>query len=326
MKKKLVVSVLSLMILTAMMLSGCTQSGSHSSEKESESQKETESQKESESQEESESQNDSDVQDETESQKDSESEENSGDNIAFMKSLKIGEEQLFDLNKDGKADSIYYNVILDTVNFTDPVVKLMINGTEYSKEIVSILNPNEKEFYLIDIDESDSFVEIAIMDYGASDDEFTGYYRYDGKNLQYLGYTQGFISDEETYGDGKGYIYSKIIAGYGTTNPVLGRYTIGQFGTIEEVREWRYYDEIESKPTHEILMDFDGYSRPLEDEIPITITRDFGPVALYATDCKDWIAIKNEKGDICFIRMSNGYTEWSEIDINEILSGLRWAG
>lgn len=58
----------------------------------------------------------------------------------------------------------------------------------------------EKTFNIVDIDASDPYREIAVSEYGPSNDDYTTFYWYDGKQIYYMGAMQGFIGKASMYG------------------------------------------------------------------------------------------------------------------------------
>ena len=59
-------------------------------------------------------------------------------------------------------------------------------------------------YYLVDLDTSDSYWEIALADWGNSDWLTTHFFRFDGADLTYLGWASGLPDDHTTqfHGDG----------------------------------------------------------------------------------------------------------------------------
>ena len=246
----------------------------------------------------------------------------------FVQSLELNKEHSFDLNKDGTEETIYYNCIYDDSDEVDgATTQFTVNGVDYSADTEAIWYPSDTEFYLVDLDEKDDFVEIAITAYGPSDDLYTSYFRFDGNRVQLIGETEQHIGTEQCYGDGQGTIYGQKRVGFGTTNPIWTKYTINEAGKIEEVDEWgNYVESFEATPSHDILQEVTVYTEADTGSEKVTLNSEFGPVSLYATDCKEWISIKDSEGVVYYLHMNDGMTLDNSQDINEVLGGLVWAG
>ncbi len=92
-----------------------------------------------------------------------------------------------DLDGDGVLESVGYS----------SAGSLTVNGRELWQELLELGYPAEypadNYFAIADIDGSDGLLEIAIMDFGPSDDYTTHFFRYEGGALAYLGYLNGVI-------------------------------------------------------------------------------------------------------------------------------------
>ncbi len=128
----------------------------------------------------------------------------------FQKSVALGGSYKLDLNGDGTADEIMFDAE-ETSDYMY-VAKLIINGADYSKVLEDnnfyFAYPYEK-YVLLDVDESDDYVEIAIQDYGMSDDPATAILRYDGSQVLYLGYVCDRVSDLYIVNDGAGKLHTR---------------------------------------------------------------------------------------------------------------------
>lgn len=130
----------------------------------------------------------------------------------------IGEEVRADLDGDGSAETILYDVIssrqskdgswtnglpcklnVDGTNFLDLKQANPMAPYDYWME-----NPDTGSYYLVDLDTSDQYLEIAITDWGSSDYLSTLLFRYDAGGLTCLGRLPGMPDQPETdyHGDG----------------------------------------------------------------------------------------------------------------------------
>ncbi len=89
------------------------------------------------------------------------------------------EEAFADLNGDGREDRIIYQVFGEYEN----VFLLKVNNVEVKSYGSSL----DRKLYIVDIDKSDGFKEIAIQEFGPSSDEQTYFYSYTGSELKFMG-------------------------------------------------------------------------------------------------------------------------------------------
>jgi hypothetical protein len=125
-------------------------------------------------------------------------------------SAPVGSSLKADLNGDGAEDTIYYAA--DSDNEEHPIQSLSINGTEF-KDLVNNENsevylyfPDSSNYYVTDLDTSDTYKELAVQDLGPSDDPTTWFFRYDGTNLTCMGYVPDLLSSDSFQIDGQGTI------------------------------------------------------------------------------------------------------------------------
>lgn len=95
----------------------------------------------------------------------------------------------YDLNQDGIKDDIKFDMVPDT-EYDMINVKLDVNGQEWQGYL-----PSPGDAYIVDLDTSDSYYEVVLYDEGFSCDPNFNFYRYDGKQLKYLGAFNTFFSD-----------------------------------------------------------------------------------------------------------------------------------
>ncbi len=103
-----------------------------------------------------------------------------------------------DLNGDGTKENISIDISGNRTAGTTTTI--VMNGTS---AIFPGSNP-QGYFGIVDIDASNIEKEIAVSDMGPSSDYTTGFYRWDGKSIQFVGTVQGLYGDIDL--DGKGMI------------------------------------------------------------------------------------------------------------------------
>lgn len=109
----------------------------------------------------------------------------------------LGERVRADFDGDGTAETV--RVWLECPpNGWGFGVHLCIDGTDRSDELMALVQyfdaPDESIWLITDVDAADGLLEIAVQDWGPSDDPVTAFFRYDGRTLRYLGKVEGFLS------------------------------------------------------------------------------------------------------------------------------------
>lgn len=257
------------------------------------------------------------------------------DTSAMIIDIESGTEFSYDLNNDGKEDNIYYYA--KEIDAPEYEVELKINGTDYS-DILGTGVANYREsglYYLIDIDDSDEYVELAIWGglYNAGD-RHTSIFRYNGSDLEYIGKLPELVPNEyDFYADGKGTLYFSKDQSLGTSWPTDAKYILNKEGKIEEVKGWRYYSDewadIE-RESHEVIKEVEVYTEPKDDADKIILTKDLGPVKFYITDNDKWVGIINDKNEVYYIKMNDdddySYKLENGENISDILKDVRFFG
>ncbi len=137
----------------------------------------------------------------------------------YLISVPVGDSYQIDLDEDGSLDTVQYDVDPDTQDASGAWSMGMpntfsVNGTSFLSDDAE--NPmsdydiwmadayNPDAYYLVDLDASDGYYEIALVDYGPSDDEVCYLFRYDSGSMSYLGWIPSCPEYDTItfYGDG----------------------------------------------------------------------------------------------------------------------------
>ena len=107
-----------------------------------------------------------------------------------------GETAERDIDGDGEAEEI--RLWLEDAGDYAANVRLTVNGADLSEALAeergfSFDYPDEGCWLLTDLDAGDGSVEIAVQDWGPSNDLNTSFYRYADGALQFVGQTEGFV-------------------------------------------------------------------------------------------------------------------------------------
>ncbi len=122
----------------------------------------------------------------------------------------VGDAIAADLDGDGTAETV--RLWLDRTDYGYNV-HLSIDGKEYTDAMYADVGyfdcPDNSWWAITDLDGADGLLEIAVQDWGPSDDLTTGFFRFTGGKLRWLGSVEGFLF----YDSGSG---SVTLAGDGT--------------------------------------------------------------------------------------------------------------
>lgn len=139
-----------------------------------------------------------------------------------------------DIDGDGQAEEVRVWLEDGDEDF-EKVVCLSVNGEDLSKALSEaggiFFCPDEQCWLLTDLDTEDGHLEIAIQDWGPSDDLTTSFYRYDAGTLTPIGLVEGFVfrdgAPADVSFDGQGTVHSYmrfdvLQTWWGKTDSVLG--------------------------------------------------------------------------------------------------------
>ena len=197
--------------------------------------------------------------------------------VDIITKVSFGAENKIDLNGDGVAETV--SAELKKENGYDPMPELTVSGktfdSAYMRDQLSFFTtePETSHYYFLDLDTSDSYVEIAFFEYGPSDDPYTYVLRYTGDNLLLLG---GFTASPEDS--------STTIAGDGTVN---ARTRCDIIQTDWTMGTWTLAGDTLQEPELE-EGEFLAYHERYGSDYPVTAKQDFH--AFFADPLKSSIA------------------------------------
>lgn len=255
-----------------------------------------------------------------------------------------------DLDGDGTKENICYNINNPETEAQEgedgesyeaegaPTCSLTINGTDFT----DVLNQQEEfyvsspdsHYYLVDLDNSDSYVEIALVDYGYSDDPVTAFLRYGKGQLTCLGTIQEPLDSKSCILSGDGNLsamaHSKILE----TISYSYDYTVKD-GKLQVVpKDWYAIDNdnrTEEYKSHAILKDVKVYTENSTTSEAKTLTSQDGPVTFVASDNKEWVKLQTKDGSTYYLHMvTDSFTEIDSagetLDATEVFENLLLAG
>ena len=245
----------------------------------------------------------------------------------YPKQYAVGEEIEVELRTGNGKQRICYEVTADSD--WDYSCTLTVDEKSYDlSDYVTMTTPVEDVFYITDIAYYDEKLEIAVLDNGPSDDPVTYFFQYDGK-LHYVGEVQGFPFED--YGN-------NFFDGFTGQNSVIG--TI-QLDMIESAFVYTYYwyntktgtlepmERVRSNYTwydaHELYVDIPVYYRP-DTESPLLTLQAGQNVYFIATDCKEWIFVRDSNGVEGYIQVKDGKILNIGLPAEEVFSELYFFG
>ncbi len=247
----------------------------------------------------------------------------------FPNSCLFGEDYTYDLDGDGTKET--FNITLranpeESLGYEPSFAVNQAVAVNMSRDEVYITTPNEEEYFVTDISPYYEGLEIAIMDYGMSDDLVTYFYAYD-EGFQYIGSVEGFPFKKYMGRDG-----------FEWEGSVKGELRTELTHSASCYATWYYdYDNqiLKLQDTGMMQMVPDGGHRLLEDiELYVTNSTDSAKITLKAqdqvffmeTDAKEWVKLKGKDGTIGYAHITDHKIDGVEKDPTEIIEGIHFAG
>ena len=213
--------------------------------------------------------------------------------------IPIGTEATADLNGDGTDERVCVSLTQDPTGWQSVV--LTLNGEDMSDTLdaegVYFDCPADDYWAITDIYSADGLLEIAVQEFGPSDDYYTHFFRFDGGGLYTIGGTEGLLwnayrgSGDLSF-DEDGFIGSYMRLHVLQTWFADVRYEIAPREWLEVVPQELYYP---NSPAHvtvkRTLLAYDG---PDGESFPVEPGTEMDVVA---TDDAEWIVCRSETED-----------------------------
>ncbi len=221
-----------------------------------------------------------------------------------------------DLNQDGQEDSVCVGWETDEDTW-EAAYSVIVNGEDLTEQFngfglyFSGYGYLTDDYYLVDLDMQDAYVEIAVQDRGDNDWHSTYFFRYetggDGKGkLDYLGDIPLFLEDNEVKMDGQGSIEASFPSVILETCRAEGTYVIGEDGRLA-LAEQEMYPFVpftigeETEHAHQVLSDTCAYVKPDLNSERLEIRAGSGPYIFTATDNEHWVEMESADGSKCYL-------------------------
>lgn len=248
----------------------------------------------------------------------------------YPKECEAGTSVSVPLRGDGTIQKVRYEVLERGDDYT---CILTIDEKEYQiNEYTDIIRPEADIFYITDISENfgvpelEDGLEIAVLDYGPSDDLETYFFKYDG-NLHYIGNVEGFPFEKQEY-----------LNGFNGQNGIMGQARIDLIETAY-VDMYYWYDR-ENKTimrmdsglysykwynAHELYLDIPVYYA-MDEESPTRTLTAQSEVYFIKTDLKEWILVRGKDGTEGYIQVKDGNILNIGLPAEEVFSELNFFG
>ena len=247
----------------------------------------------------------------------------------FQKSVALGESIRLDLDGDGTMDDLTFDVKESSDYVYVPT--LTINGADYSgvfeENQCYFACPYEK-YVIMDIDEADNYLEIAVQDYGMSDDPMTAFFRYDGNAVIYMGYVNDRVSDLYIVNDGNGKLYARERMYVFETVNMKTTYEIENNELVRSMRDLYTIAYTDASAEKGLLQDLYVFAEMSTESEVVKLDKETEVVVL-ATDNVEWVQIRYEDGNIYYIHVVNHYMidmNGLEVDSRDVFTDIIQAG
>lgn len=232
----------------------------------------------------------------------------------FELSAPVGSTITANLDGNEDMDAIFYDCT-ENEDTGELSCTFTINGTDFSSYLFEedcYLSPGaagfDVEYFVVDMDTSDEFAEIAILDRGMSSDFQTHFFRYDRGNLSYLGSVADLLGNSSCKINGDGTLMANLpISLLETANTSVIYQLEGD--SLKLVEQSWYYINMDSFPEeykiHDILTDVTVYKEKSQHSDTVTLTPEDGPVSFPATDNEHWFMLKTSDNQLYYLYLED---------------------
>lgn len=249
----------------------------------------------------------------------------------YLVAEKVGADVKLDLDGDGKADTL--NISVKEVEDGWSFSSLTINGKEFldtaSEDPLNaykvFLDATDRDRYFItDLDTKDKALEIALLDYGPSDDPVTWYFHYKDGTLQVIGSLPGFPDDSESSRDGSGNVMAVGRLGLLQTWNATFPYNLKE-GTLEKVPQSQYIPLQDPEAAVTLKQKLTLYAKPDQKAKTVTVEPSKAMVTFPATDDKNWVQMHTSDGVEGWIYLKDFSTivsDGQELNASDVFDNL----
>ena len=224
----------------------------------------------------------------------------------------VGEEITVDLDGSG-VQTVRYCVDIETdesgLEIGAQIKAFWIGEKDFTKELsnlgVLLENPGTDCFYIVDLDASDSYKEIALFDQGPSDDPETYFLRYQNGGLKLLGSVTDNPASDTCHFQNDSQNAGEIVASFRLsilqTWYAEGYWKLNSGGKLQFEEQSVYYPI--GTYEAELLCELPVYHMP-DREGEFFIVKP-GKVTFTATDNKNWVQLETKDGSTGWFYVEN---------------------
>lgn len=245
--------------------------------------------------------------------------------------VRTGEQAKADLDGDGKDDTVEFSMKPDSTG-NSYVPHLKIDGDDFGsvleKDDVALSSLYGAVYYIVDLDISDKYTEIAVLDDGYGDTGATSFFRYNGKKVTFLGKVGDELLGNTCDAQGDGTVSAAERIDILETAEAGFTYELRSGELKRRTDDWYVIDQSnvpESYRSHKILRKVTAYEYKDRGSAKTVLTPADGPVSFTETDNEHWVKVKTASDKEYCIYLEDRTTvdtDGKKIDTADIFDNL----
>ena len=242
----------------------------------------------------------------------------------YPKEYKEGTTAAEDVDADGQTEQIQFVLTESNQEYEG---RILIDGQEFSLRDYDIfLDAPLPEFYITDISPHFEGLEIAVLDYGPSDDPVTYFFTCQS-GLTYIGYVSGFpfkqLSGYNGFANG-GNVSSPMTLDFTHTSCVYGSWWYDYDNQKLEFQDTGFFRYVPGD-IHQLYEDIVVYKRQ-DENASRTVLPAQENVSFIATDGKEWILLRGKDGTEGYLRIVDGKIAENGQEMENVFSDMFFSG
>ncbi len=259
----------------------------------------------------------------------------------YVMPVSVGTSASADLDGDGTLETICYSVspayAEDELWYDAQPESLTVNGTDlldtegenpFESYGIWLENPDTGKYYIVDLDENDDKLELAICDWGSNDWMTTCLFQYEDGALTYLGHITDLPESESTAFHGDGTVSAHARFDVMQTWGGVVTYELRD-GKVErktgEFVQPSLYDEREIT----LIAPLTVYASPDRADQSLTLEPSDEPLSFPLTDTEHWVLVCCADGTEGWAYFENGWmveNNGTFVEDTEVFGNLLFAG
>ncbi len=226
--------------------------------------------------------------------------------------------QFKELKEDLDGDGVKDTVRLQLAGQYKDAYVLKVNGHEVKNYGESI----DENIYIVDIDGSDKFKEVAVQQYGPSDDYKTDFYYYDGNGLVFMGTLQGLCAEKGNI-KGNGIVTASERAIMLQTWFYAKEYKLAEGHLLQGVRI-ELYPALYDIQTLKLKKDLSLFESPVSSKV-VAKLKAGDSITLLGCDSVEWCKAQTASGIKGWFAVDLMKVREAGLDASEVFDGLIFA-